>query len=89
MPLRDGCEGAIEVSLVASTLRFEQASPGADPRYHFAINVPRGSIEEAAAWIEERHELLAFHGDPDEEEGWDDRAYRSRRLRALLPRRGQ
>jgi catechol 2,3-dioxygenase-like lactoylglutathione lyase family enzyme len=68
LPVRDGCE-AIEVSLQASTLRFEQASPGADPRYHFAINVPRGSIEEAAAWIEERHELLAFHADPDEEEG--------------------
>lgn len=69
LPVRHGGGGAIEVSLQVSTLRFEQASPGADPRYHFAINVPRGSIEEAAAWIEERHELLAFHADPDEEEG--------------------
>jgi catechol 2,3-dioxygenase-like lactoylglutathione lyase family enzyme len=62
-------DGAIEVSFQASTLRFEPASPGTDPRYHYAINIPRGSIEEAAAWIDERHELLAFHGDPDEEEG--------------------
>jgi catechol 2,3-dioxygenase-like lactoylglutathione lyase family enzyme len=68
LPVREGGDGAFEVSLQASTLRFEEASPE-DPRYHFAINVPRGSIEEAAAWIEERLELLAFHGDPDEEEG--------------------
>lgn len=69
LPVRDGGGGGIEVLLQASTLRLEQASPGSDPRYHYAINIPRGSIEEAAAWIEERHELLAFHGDPDEEEG--------------------
>jgi catechol 2,3-dioxygenase-like lactoylglutathione lyase family enzyme len=69
LPVRRGRDGAIEVSLQASTIRFERASPAADPRYHFAINVPRGSIHDAAAWIEERHELLAFHGDPDEEEG--------------------
>jgi hypothetical protein len=61
--------GAIEVPLQASTIRFEPAPPEVDPRYHFAINVPRGSIEDAAAWIGERHELLAFHGDRDVEEG--------------------
>jgi catechol 2,3-dioxygenase-like lactoylglutathione lyase family enzyme len=69
MPVRKGAGGVCEVSLQASMIRFEQAPPGADPRYHFAINVPRGSIAAAAAWIEDRHELLAFHGDPDEEEG--------------------
>jgi catechol 2,3-dioxygenase-like lactoylglutathione lyase family enzyme len=69
LPVRDSGDGAIEVSLEESTLRFEQASPGTDPRYHYAINIPRGSIEEAAAWIEEQHELLPFYGDPDEEEG--------------------
>jgi catechol 2,3-dioxygenase-like lactoylglutathione lyase family enzyme len=69
MPVREGTGGACEVSLQASTIRFERAPPGADPRYHFAINVPRGSIAAAAAWIEDRHQLLAFHGDPDEEEG--------------------
>jgi hypothetical protein len=69
LPVSDSGNTAIEVSLQASTLRFEQASPGTNPRYHFAINVPHGSIEEAAAWIGERHELLALHGDPDEEEG--------------------
>ena len=62
-------DGALEVSLQASTIRFEQALPGADPRYHFAINVPRGSIAHAAEWLADRHELLAFHGDPDVEEG--------------------
>jgi catechol 2,3-dioxygenase-like lactoylglutathione lyase family enzyme len=69
MPVREGAGGACEVPLRASTIRFEQAPLGADPRYHFAINVPGGSIAEAAEWIEHRHELLAFHGDPDEEEG--------------------
>jgi hypothetical protein len=68
LPVREYDDRAIEVSLRASTIRFEQSAVS-DPRYHFAINVPRGSIHDAAAWIEERHELLAFHGDPDEEEG--------------------
>jgi catechol 2,3-dioxygenase-like lactoylglutathione lyase family enzyme len=69
LPVDESRDGALEVSLQASTIRFEQASAGTDPRYHFAINVPRGSILDAAAWMAERHELLAFHGDPDEEEG--------------------
>jgi catechol 2,3-dioxygenase-like lactoylglutathione lyase family enzyme len=69
LPVREGADDAIEIALQASMIRFEQASPGTDPRYHFAINVPRGSIQHAAAWIDQRHELLAFHGDPDEEEG--------------------
>jgi hypothetical protein len=68
LPVREWGELAIEVSLQASTIRFEQSAV-VNPRYHFAINVPRGSIHDAAAWIEERHELLAFHGDPDVEEG--------------------
>jgi catechol 2,3-dioxygenase-like lactoylglutathione lyase family enzyme len=69
LPVRDAGGGAIEVALQSSTIRFEQAEPGEEPRYHFSVSVPRGSIEAAAAWIEPRHELLAFHGDPDEEEG--------------------
>jgi catechol 2,3-dioxygenase-like lactoylglutathione lyase family enzyme len=68
LPVRECGELAIEVSLQASTIRFEQSAVD-DPRYHFAINVPRGSILKAAAWIQERHELLAFHGDSDVEEG--------------------
>jgi catechol 2,3-dioxygenase-like lactoylglutathione lyase family enzyme len=67
--VRECGDGAIDLSLQASTIRFKQSSRVSDPRYHFAINVPRGSIHEAAAWIAERHELLAFYGDPDEEEG--------------------
>ena len=69
LPVRHGAEGAVEVSLRASTIRFERAPAGTDARYHFAINVPHGSIHDAAAWITDRHELLAFHDDPDEEEG--------------------
>lgn len=60
---------AVEVGLRRSTIRFEPAGDGVDARYHFAINVPPGSIEDAAAWLGERQELLAFHGDPDVEEG--------------------
>jgi len=69
LPVRENPGGACEVQLQQSTIRFERAAPGVDARYHFAINVPRGSIAAAAAWIEHRHELLAFHGDPYEEEG--------------------
>ncbi|MBS1864014.1 MAG: hypothetical protein JSS68_20145 [Actinobacteria bacterium] len=62
-------EGALEVRLRSSVIRFRPAAPGTAPRHHFAINVPPGSIERAAAWVADRHELLAFHGDPDEEGG--------------------
>ena len=69
LPVDDSGKGAIEVLLQESVIRFEQVSPGLDPRYHFAINIPRGAIVDAAAWFAERHELLAFHGDPDVEDG--------------------
>lgn len=69
LPVRES-DGALEVVLQRSTISFEPAPVGTDdPRYHFAINVPRDSIEEAAAWVARRHELLKFHGDPDVEEG--------------------
>ncbi len=68
LPVRaDG--DAVEVELRSSTIRFEPASPGLDAGYHFAINVPPGTIEAAAAWIGERHEALPFHGDPGSEDG--------------------
>ena len=69
LPVHDQAGVAVNVRLQASTIRFEQALPTCDPRYHFAINIPRGSSLDAAAWIVERHELIAFHGDPDEDEG--------------------
>ncbi len=62
-------DGAAEVLLQRSTVRFEPAAAGVDPRYHFAINVPRGSIEAAAAWLGARHEVLEFRGDPEVDEG--------------------
>jgi len=69
VPVRDAGDGRIEIRLERSIIRFARASEGADPRYHFAINIPPGSIEDAAAWIDERHALLQFHDDPDVEEG--------------------
>lgn len=59
----------LEVKLRSSVVRFRRAAPGSTPRYHFAINVPPGSIKRAAAWLEERHQLLAFNGYADEAEG--------------------
>lgn len=55
---------AIEVGLRDSTIRFEPAERGVDARYHFAINVPAGAIEDAVSWVEERHEPLTFDDDP-------------------------
>jgi hypothetical protein len=69
LPVREDDTRAVEVALRDSTIRFERVPAGIDARYHFAINIPRGRIEEAAAWVAERHELLAFHGDPDVDEG--------------------
>jgi hypothetical protein len=62
LPVR-GDDDAIEVRLRDSTIRFERAAPALDARYHFAINVPSESIQAAAAWLRERHEVLAFDGD--------------------------
>jgi catechol 2,3-dioxygenase-like lactoylglutathione lyase family enzyme len=69
LPVTHGAGGMVEVSLRDTIVRFEEAPAGVDARYHFAINVPRGRILDAAAWIGARHELLAFHGDPDAEDG--------------------
>jgi catechol 2,3-dioxygenase-like lactoylglutathione lyase family enzyme len=68
LPVRGCPDGGIEVSLKSSTIHFERAPTELDPRYHFAINIPRRSIENAATWIGQRHQLLAFHGDPDVED---------------------
>jgi catechol 2,3-dioxygenase-like lactoylglutathione lyase family enzyme len=68
LPVRN-TDGGTEVDLQRSTIRFEPAQRHTDPRYHFAINGPRESIDAAAAWLGGRHELLEFHGDPEVEEG--------------------
>lgn len=62
-------EVEMEVHLDSSVIRFRRTAPGTAPRHHFAINIPPGSIERAAAWVEERHELLAFPDYLDEEVG--------------------
>src|SRR5438445_6863867 len=61
--------GSGEVALQRSTICFEPADEGVDARYHFAINAPPGSIEDAAGWLGGRHQLLAFAGDAEEEDG--------------------
>jgi catechol 2,3-dioxygenase-like lactoylglutathione lyase family enzyme len=57
-------DGAVEVRLRDSTIRFERAAPDLDARYHFAINVPGDSIHAAVAWLGGRAEPLTFDGDP-------------------------
>lgn len=68
LPVRES-GSTVEVVLRRSTIRFEPADAGVDARYHFAINIPPGSIEAAAEWLGSRHEILEFHDDPDVEEG--------------------
>jgi len=62
-------EDEVEVRLRDSTIAFRRGATWLDPRYHFAINLPPGSIDAAVDWMRERHELLAFQGDPDEDDG--------------------
>lgn len=64
LPVDPDGDDAIAVWLRDSTVRFRRAEPGLDARYHFAINVPAGSIQAAVAWLRERHEVLTFDGDP-------------------------
>lgn len=62
-------EDELDVVLDSSVIRFRRAASGTAPRHHFAINVPPGSIERAAAWVAERAEPLSFHDYPGEEDG--------------------
>ena len=64
LPVRRVGDDELEVRLRSAAIRFRRGAAGLDARYHFAINVPRGSIDAAVAWMEERHELLTFDGDP-------------------------
>jgi catechol 2,3-dioxygenase-like lactoylglutathione lyase family enzyme len=69
LPVRWDGDVALELPLQGSVIRLESNGEVDDPQYHFAINIPPGSISDAAEWISARHDLLAFRGDPDEEEG--------------------
>jgi catechol 2,3-dioxygenase-like lactoylglutathione lyase family enzyme len=64
LPVGWADDDEVEVRLRDSTIAFRRVAPGLDPRYHFAINLPPGSIDAAVEWMRERQELLAFHGDP-------------------------
>jgi catechol 2,3-dioxygenase-like lactoylglutathione lyase family enzyme len=65
----DAGGGGIEVRLRESTIRFQEAAPGLDARYHFAINLPADSIHAAVGWLRGRAEPLVFEGDPEEPDG--------------------
>lgn len=78
-------EEEVEVRLHDSTIAFRRADPGLDARYHFAISVPADSIYAALDWLRERHEVLAFHDDPEADR---DRRGRRRRGRSGRHLRG-
>ena len=50
-------ESKITIGIGGTELVFEQVS-GADPFYHFAINIPSNKIEEAKEWLNRRTELI-------------------------------
>jgi catechol 2,3-dioxygenase-like lactoylglutathione lyase family enzyme len=52
----------VQVRLARSTVEFAAAGEGEAPRYHFALNIPTGRIEDAAAWLGERVDVLPFEG---------------------------
>ena len=47
----------ITIGIGSTELVFEQVD-GADPFYHFAINIPSNKIEEARAWLAQRTKLI-------------------------------
>ena len=51
-------EHSIHISCGTTRLIFSAATGGKAPFYHFAINIPHGSIEAAAAWMQDKAELL-------------------------------
>jgi hypothetical protein len=58
----EGAGGVVQVRLARSTVEFAAAEVDGGPRYHFALNIPTGRIEDAAAWLRERVDVLPFEG---------------------------
>jgi len=61
----------------ATRLIFTRASPGNEPVYHFAFNIPSNKIEEARAWLLQRVALLwlkEYNSDIAEFVGWHARS---------------
>lgn len=55
----DGREDSgVEVHFRRTTIAFVPAARGEDPRYHFAINVPRFRLPDAFNWLRERVDPL-------------------------------
>jgi catechol 2,3-dioxygenase-like lactoylglutathione lyase family enzyme len=53
-------EGGVAVHLRRSVISFARAEPGREPRYHFAINIPRFRAQDAVAWLRARVDALPF-----------------------------
>src|SRR6056297_3287933 len=60
-PLLTSADNSFEMQWGHTRLRFEERQD-ATP-YHFAINIPPGQIEKAAAWVKERVTLLPGDGE--------------------------
>src|SRR5688572_21820365 len=57
LPTQIKSEHKITIGIGRTELVFEQVS-GADPFYHFAINIPSNKIDEARAWLSQSVELI-------------------------------
>ncbi|HEY7197967.1 MAG TPA: hypothetical protein VH306_12340 [Gaiellaceae bacterium] len=59
LPVEQGPASAA-VRLRRSTIVFESAGHGEEPRYHFAIAIPGGRAQEALGWLRQRVRVLPF-----------------------------
>ena len=57
LPIQIVGQSKITIGIGGTALVFEQVK-GADPFYHFAINVPSNKIEEAKTWLNSRVDLI-------------------------------
>jgi len=57
LPKETTSSNKITIGIGSTELVFEQVS-GADPFYHFAINIPSNKIEEAKNWVAARTKLI-------------------------------
>lgn len=64
LPATERTEQRLALQIGHSLLIFEQDNEPYEqaPYYHFAFNIPKGSIDEAACWLGERARLLPVDG---------------------------
>lgn len=59
LPAEANSDGSVTVRVGRSNLVFSPASDGAEPAYHFAVNVPEHRFEAAQSWLADRVGLVA------------------------------